>query len=461
MLPQAVSDYLAAHRDSHLETLFELLRFPSIANVDGDRDACGPCAEWLARHLTDLGFSAEVMPGEGKPNVFAFAPAVESADRAPTVLIYGHYDVQPADPLDQWHSDPFEPVVRDGCIYARGANDDKGQLFAYLMALEAWRNTVGLPVNVKVFIEGEEEIGSPHLEPFMAAHTDLLSADAAVIGDFPFFARDVPSITYALRGLVYAELVLRGPGRDIHSGEYGGAVANPINCLAAMIAAMHDASGRVMLPGFYDDVLPLTDAERQAWASLGFDEAAAAAALDVPDGVFGGGESDLPALERLWARPTLDCNGIVGGYTQPGAKTVIPAEASAKISMRLVSNQDPGRIQDGLRAFVSEHTPPGVRAELTFHAASRPVMLATDYPAISAAREAVTEAFGKAPVLVRCGASVPVTELIQRLLGLDAALMGFGLPDDNLHGPNEHFALDQLYRGSLAAAAFLQALRAP
>ncbi|MCE5278672.1 MAG: dipeptidase [Planctomycetaceae bacterium] len=457
MLAPAVAEYLITHRSRHLDELMDLLRFPSIANVSGDADACTPCAQWLAQRLIAAGCSARVVPTTGKPNVLAHAPAAAGPD-APRVLIYGHYDVQPADPLDQWTSPPFEPAVRGGAVYARGANDNKGQLFTHVMAIEAWQRTLGLPVNVTLLLEGEEEIGSPDLEPFILEHKDELSADAAVISDSSFFADGIPSITYALRGLVYAELTLTGPNRDIHSGEYGGAAANPVNALTAMIASLHDASGRVTLKGFYDDVLPLTDAERRAWETLPFDESAMATFLGVRDGRLGGGEKNLPALQRLWARPTLDCNGIVGGYTGKGSKTIIPARASAKFSMRLVANQNPWKIEQALAEFVAANTPPGLASDLVFHASSRPVMLATQSPSMTAAQAAVSEAFGKSPVLIRCGASVPVTELIQRVLGLDAVLMGFGLPEDNLHSPNEHFKLDQLYRGSIASAALLEHL---
>ena len=451
MLPTAVSLYLESQRPQYLAKLFELLRIPSIANRDDD--GCPRAAQWLADHLASLGLSARVCPTEGKPAVLA---ELHVDDAAPTLLIYGHYDVQPPEPLELWQSPAFEPQIRDGCIYARGANDDKGQLFTHLMAIEAWQRAGGPPVNLKLFIEGEEEVGSPSLEAFLAAHGSELAADAAVISDSSFFAEGHPSITYALRGLAYVELTLRGPNRDIHSGLYGGAVANPVNGLARIIAALHDANGRVTIEGFYDDVRPLTSRERQAWEALGYDAAADAADLGVS--CLGGGEADLPALERLWARPTLDCNGIVGGYTGAGSKTIIPAQASAKISMRLVADQCPEKIIASLRRFVAERTPAGLTAELAVYAASRPVVLATDTPAMAAARSAMAAAFGTDATLIRCGASVPVTELFQRLLGLDAVLMGFGLPADRLHSPNERFALGQLYRGAEAAAMFMQNL---
>ena len=453
MLGRDVSSYLEAEREKHLAKLFELLRFPSIANIRGAGDQCGRCAAWLAEYLTGLGLKADVLSAEGKPNVIA---TFEVSSDVPTLLIYGHYDVQPPDPLELWDSDPFEPVVTDGCIYARGASDNKGQLFAHLMAIEALRQTTHLPVNLKLFIEGEEEIGSPHLERFISAHADLLAADAVVISDSSFFAEAVPSITYALRGLVYVELTVTGPAGDVHSGQYGGLVRNPANALAAMVASMHGADGRITIKGFYDDVLPVTEAEKRLWASLPFDEEQFAASLGLE--ALTGGEDGYTALERRWARPTLDCNGIVGGYTQAGAKTIIPARASAKISMRLVANQDPEKVAGGFKRFVAANTPPGVRSEVRVSVKARPVMLSTDSAAVRAAKAAMKEAFDAEVALVRSGASVPVTELIQRLLGLDAVLMGFGLPDDGVHGPNENLKLDQLWRGSVASAAMMHNL---
>ena len=452
MLNEAVSSYLRRHRQQHLQTLCDLLRMGSIANVTGDDDACARCAQWLADYLTGLGMTARVASAaKGKPNVVA---SLHVGDDKPTLLIYGHYDVQPPDPLDEWTSPPFEPTVRDGVLYARGASDDKGQLFAHLMAVEAWQEAGGgLPLNIKVFLEGEEEIGSPNVEAFLADHAEELSADALVVSDSAFFAPGLPSITTALRGLVYFELTVIGPNRDLHSGMYGGAVANPLNALTAMVAALGDAEGRVTVPGFYDDVRALTDAQREAWAALPFDAAQYAASLGV--GALGGGERAYPPLERLWARPTLDCHGIVGGYAEAGSKTVLPARATAKLSCRLVADQNPDTIVAGLEQFVADHTPAGVTASLSVHAKARPVSVPADSPAMTAARDALAEAFGQSTALIACGASIPITELFQRVLGLDAVLMGFGLPDDNLHSPNEKFDLEQLYRGAEAAAAFM------
>ena len=451
MLPKEIIDYLAANRGRHLEELFELLRYPSVSSQGERRADSLACAERVAGHLRDLGFEAELRPWRQRPVLIARWAGNVQTER--TVLLYGHYDVQPPEPLEQWDSPPFEPTIRDGAIYARGANDDKGQFFAHVKAVEAFvRAGGGLPLNVIFFIEGEEEIGSPELEKFVAANAADLKADYAVVSDSEFFAAGLPSITYGLRGLAYLELTLTGPAGDLHSGLHGGPVVNPLNALARMIAAMHDEAGRVTLGGFYDDVLPLTEPEREAWAKLPFDESAYAATIGAD---LAGGEAGRSVLERRWARPTLDVNGIVGGYQGEGAKTVIPSAATAKISMRLVPDQRPEKVVAAFRKWVAENTPAGVRAEVKVSAEARPVLVPPESPAMAAAREALTEAFGGEVAMIRNGASVPITELIQRVLGVEPILMGFGLPDDNLHAPNEHFAVEQFERGRVASAAML------
>lgn len=450
MLDKDVSDYLQSHRDQHLSALSDLLGIPSLANLDDGN--CEKCADWLAKYLGNAGMETQILSTSGKPCVVA---KYHTSDNLPTVLIYGHYDVQPPDPLDLWASPPFEATVRNGNLYARGANDDKGQLFAHIMAVEAWLQTHGkLPVNVTLLLEGEEEIGSPTIERFIVEHKELLAADAAVISDSEFFAPGVPSITYALRGIAYVELKVTGAEADCHSGLHGGALANPINALAKIIAAMHDDNGHVTIPGFYDDVLPTSDAEREAWTALPFDEIAYAAEHGVK--TLAGGEQDRSLFERLWSRPTLDCNGITGGFTGQGIKTIIPSEASTKVTMRLTNDQKPGKIAEGFKQFVAQHTPPGVTVTVTVNPGANPVLLKTDTPEMQAACHALTEAFGNEVAMTRCGASIPITEVIQRIMGLDAILMGFGLPDDNLHAPNEKFSLEQLWLGSQASAAFLQ-----
>jgi len=449
MLSDATKHYLESHKREHLAELLELLAIPSIS-LNSD-DGCDRAAAWLERRLRGLGMKAQVLRTGGKSNVIA---DLRVADGLPTVLFYGHYDVQAAEPLNLWESPPFRPEVRDGWIYARGADDDKGQLYTHLMAVEAMLRTDGLPVNVRIFLEGEEELGSPGLESFIEAHRDPLACDAAVVSDSAFFARDTPSVTYAFRGLVCVELTLTGPGTDLHSGHYGGAVTNPVNALAAMIAGMHDESGRVALNGFYRDVSEAGEQEVRAWRRLGFDEARLAEELKVES--LSGGEKSRGVLERLWSRPTLDCNGISGGGTGKDARTIVPATAMAMISMRLVPDQDPDRAVECFRRFIAHHTPPGIKARVRVTAKARPLLLDWNSPALKAACQACAEAFGAEPALIRSGCSVPVTDLLHRLLGADLALLSFGLPEDHIHGPNERFPLEHLYRGAAAVAAFMQ-----
>ena len=452
MLPQVVKQYLDSHRQQNLDKFFELVRIPSIANRnDGN---CLKAAQWLVKFLTDLGVRAKIVQSGGQPVVLGEAHASPSA---PTVLIYGHYDVQPPEPLELWETAPFEPVVRDGAIYARGANDDKGQMFTHLMALEAYvRTGTPLPVNITFLIEGEEENGSPTLEEFIRTHAAQLKADATLVSDSEFFAPGVPAITYALRGVSHYELSVEEADHDVHSGLNGGALRNPLHAVAEMIASLHDADGRITIEGFYDNVLPLSTAERESWKKLPFDEPEYARSLGVD--FLGGGEKGFTVLERLWARPTLDINGMIGGYTGPGGKTIIPARASAKISIRTVPNQDPVKIAQSLEKYIRDRTPKGMKSKLEISSLNRPVMLKMDSPAMQAARNALQFAFGAQTAMIRCGASVPVAEMFQRLLSQDAVMMGFGLPDDRLHSPNERFRLEQFYNGALASAAVLAEL---
>jgi acetylornithine deacetylase/succinyl-diaminopimelate desuccinylase-like protein len=455
MLDPAVAAYLEEHKDDHLSGLLELLAFPSVANVRADaagNDACLDCARWLQSRFEKLGFSAKLLEARGKPNLLAWSSVRSDL---PTVLIYGHYDVQPPDPLELWDSEPFSPEVRDGAIFARGANDNKGQFWAHFCALKAWLGARGeLPVNVKFFLEGEEEIGSPHLESFLSEHRDLLRADACLVSDSEFFAADLPSITYSLRGIACYEIRLRGPQADVHSGIHGGAVTNPATALCRLVGGLHDGAGRVTLEGFYDRVIELTDDEKRRWAQLPFD--AEAYRRDLGVDALGGGEDALGVLERRWGRPALDVNGLAGGYGGQGSKTIIPAEAVAKVSVRMVPDQDPDEIFASLREYVAANTPGGCRSSVVAQGAGRAVRLAKDSPAMQAGIEAMTEAFGRAPALIGCGASVPITELFQRILGLDAVMLGYGLPDDRIHSPNERFRLEQLWGGARATASFLE-----
>jgi acetylornithine deacetylase/succinyl-diaminopimelate desuccinylase-like protein len=372
----------------------------------------------------------------------------------PTVLIYGHYDVQPVDPLDQWTSPPFEATVRDNELFARGAADDKGQLFAHLKAIEAHlRQTGTLPVNVKILLEGEEEVGSPNLDPFIRQNRDLLSADVVVISDTPMIERGVPSICYGLRGLSYFQIDLRGSKSDLHSGSFGGAVANPAFVLAQVLAQMKDRSGHVKIPGFYDDVLAVTDEERAEIRRLPFNETQYRLDLGAPR-LFG--ESGFTTLERVWTRPTFEVNGLLAGFTGEGSKTVIPAAAMAKVSMRLVPNQDPDRIAELFEAFVRKVTPKTVELKVTRMHGGRPWKTEIDNPFVQAAARAFEIGFGKRPVYTREGGSIPIVSTFQQELGAPTVLFGLGVPDENAHAPNEKLDLGNFFGGILSSAYLLQ-----
>ncbi len=369
--------------------------------------------------------------------------------------MYGHYDVQPPEPLELWRSPPFEPTVRPTetgaeAVYARGAVDDKGQVWAHVEALTAWQAHGGPPVNVTLLVEGEEEIGSEHLEAFVREHAGRLRADIAVVSDTNQFADGLPAITYGLRGLCYAEVTITGPDHDLHSGLYGGAVPNPANVLCEFVASLHHPDGRVNLPNFYGDVVPLTDAERAAWRLLPFAEADFAAGVGIP---AGSGETGYSSLERKWARPTCDVNGLTAGYQGPGAKTVIGSVASAKVSMRLVPNQDPAKIQAAFEKALRERLPSNVKHAVQWFGASAPVLVPIDSRPTKLAADALTIGFGQPSTFMREGGSIPVVELLKRTLGVDTLLVGFGLPDDRVHSPNEKFNLSALHGGTRTAAA--------
>ena len=449
-MPQV--DQILQHVDAELdrsrENLFALLRIPSISAQPDHTQDCLRAAEWLRDQFTGLGFVAGLRSTPGHPVVLAHHPG--PADyRGPHVLFYGHYDVQPPEPLDLWTSPPFEPHLSDGPrgkrIVGRGAVDDKGQVMMFLEALRAWHMAGGgIPARLTVLIEGEEEVGSVNLEPFLTANKASLGCDLALISDTNMWDIDTPALTTRLRGLVYTEITLRGPSRDLHSGLFGGSALNPINVLTRMLGELHDAEGRVQIPGFYDGVKPLAAEQARQWAALGFDETAflAEIGLSAPSG-----ETDRPALERLWARPTADINGIWGGYAGPGSKTVIAAQASAKLSFRLVPGQEPSAVIDGLQRFLAERTPPGAQLEVQVHGASPGMEVPTDSPWVAAAAAALAEEFGKPAVLTGSGGSIPVVEALRRHLGIDSLLMGFGLEDDQIHSPNEKFELRCFHHG--------------
>jgi acetylornithine deacetylase/succinyl-diaminopimelate desuccinylase-like protein len=449
---ERVFEQIEQKRHSSLQSLVELLRIPSVSTQPVHEPDVRRCAEWLAERFGQIGLTAQVLPTGGHPVVVARTP--HRPDR-PTVLIYGHYDVQPPDPLELWKSPPFDPQVRRGAVYARGASDDKGQVWAHVAAAEAWQAQGGPPVNLVFLIEGEEEIGSEHLGAFLKAHRDELKADLALISDTSQFCRGVPSITYGLRGLVYMEVKLTAADHDLHSGLYGGAVPNPANVLCRLLSTLHDRDGRVNLEGFYDDVLPLADAEREMWRNLPFDEKLFVDELKLTELC---GEEGFSTLERRWARPTLDINGLSSGYEGPGAKTIIPRSATAKVSMRLVPNQDPHRIQQTFEQSMRSRCPSYVKIEFTSYGAAEPVLVPRESRAMQLAAEAVQAGFGRRPTLTREGGTIPVVALIKSVLEIDTILVGFGLPDDRIHSPNEKLDLDCLHNGTRTAAALYERL---
>jgi acetylornithine deacetylase/succinyl-diaminopimelate desuccinylase-like protein len=442
-----VDAYLNAHRAEFEKQLKALLRIPSVsAQPDHDADT-RKAAEFVRDDLRTMGVPAELIPTKRHPIVYG-----ERCDQPgkPTLLVYGHYDVQPPEPLEPWLSPPFEPTERDGNLYARGATDDKGQMFTHLKAAEAWLKTVGsLPVNVKFLIEGEEEIGGANLEAFVAENRDRLKCDYAVISDTSQFAPGIPAITYGLKGLAYFEIIVRGAQTDLHSGTFGGAVANPCNALAVILASLKGADGRIRIAGFYDSVRPLEDWERAEFAKLPFSESEFQAKLGVPSLE---GELGYTTLERRWARPTCDVNGLYGGYQGPGPKTVLPSLAGAKLSFRLVPDQDPATVGRQFRDHVRAVCPPGVTYEIIDHHGAPAVLVGVDSPGVHAAARAIEAGFGTKPVFMREGGSIPVVGLLKTQLGVDTLLLGWGQTDDNLHGPNEKFCVADFHRGIKASA---------
>jgi acetylornithine deacetylase/succinyl-diaminopimelate desuccinylase-like protein len=435
------------------EELSEFLAIPSISTAEEHKQDVQKCADWLQAHLERIGMQKVVQyPTKGHPIVYA--EWLGAGEDKPTVLFYGHYDVQPVDPLNLWTNPPFEPTVRDGKIFARGATDDKGQVFLHIKCIEAWLAVRGnLPVNVKLLIEGEEEIGSMNLEPFVNENQELLSNSAVVISDTAMYQKGQPSIVVGLRGLCYMEVHVTGPNRDLHSGVYGGAVQNPVNALATIIAKLKDEFGRIQIPGFYDDVVELTLEERAEFTALGNNDSAMMNDLQVQE-LFG--EDGFTTLERIGARPTLDVNGMIGGFTGQGAKTVLPSKASAKISMRLVANQDTNDIADKFKKYVETIAPKGISVEVDLHHGANPVLVPRNNQAIASAHKALERAFGKTPVYTREGGSIPITLLFSTILKSPVVLMGFGLNTENLHSPDEHFDLENFHTGIIASAMFYE-----
>jgi acetylornithine deacetylase/succinyl-diaminopimelate desuccinylase-like protein len=437
-----LSTYFAEHKERFLNELFELLRIPSVSADSNFKPDMRRAAEFVRDKLTAAGLdNAALHETPGHPVVYA-EKLID--DSLPTVLVYGHYDVQPADPYELWNTPPFEPTIRNERIYARGSCDDKGQFYMHVKALEAMLATDGLPCNVKVMIEGEEEIGSDHLGNFVAANRDKLKCDVILISDTSIIANDVPSIEAGLRGLSYVEVEVVGPNRDLHSGVYGGAVHNPLNVLCQMIASLHDEKGRITIPGFYDKVDELTTEERAALAEAPFDEEEYKRDLNLK-AVFG--EEGYSSPERASIRPTLDVNGIWGGYIGEGAKTVLPGKAQAKISMRLVPRQDPDEITELFTKHFLSIAPPTVTVTVTPHHGGQPYVTPTDSVEFEAARRAFREAWGKEAIPTRGGGSIPIVALFEQELGVKSILMGFGLDIDALHSPNESYGLFNFYKG--------------
>lgn len=443
-----VLDCIEARREQSLDDLCQLLRIPS---VSADTEYSGDvrrAADWLVDHLAGFGLQTELIETAGHPMVYAETPPVPGA---PIALVYGHYDVQPPDPIEEWTSPPFEPTERDGNLFARGATDDKGQMLTHVKSVQAWMQAAaGLPLQVKLLIEGEEEVGSENLERYLATNAEKLACDCVVISDTAQFAPGVPAITYGLRGIAYYEIHLTGPNTDLHSGVFGGAVTNPALALSKMLAALVDENGRVQIPGFYDDVTPLSDRERQEFRELPFDEGKFKQQLDV-SGLTG--EADYSTLERRWARPSCDINGIWGGYQGEGAKTVLPGRAGAKFSFRLVPNQDPKQVTAGLRALLEPLVPPGIKMELIDYHGAPGIAMPLDSPYLAAAADAIEAGFGSRPVFIREGGSIPIVNTFADRLQADVLLLGWGQNDDNLHAPNEKFSIEDFHRGTLASAA--------
>jgi acetylornithine deacetylase/succinyl-diaminopimelate desuccinylase-like protein len=444
----AVIDFINTSRDRYLQELTEYLAIPSVSALAEHAGDMRRCADWTADHLRTIGIqNVRVIDTPGHPVVYG---DWLNAPGAPTVLFYGHYDVQPVDPLELWTSPPFEATVRDNELFARGATDDKGQLFVHVKALEAHlRQTGTLPINVRIVFEGEEEIGSPNLEQFIRDHRDELACDVVVVSDTGMFDKGVPSICYGLRGLSYFQIDLRGTAGDLHSGSFGGAVANPAFVLAQVLAQMKDRGGHVKIPGFYDDVRELTEREREEFKRLPFNEKQYRKNLGAPKLH---GETGYSTLERTWARPTFEVNGLLSGFTGEGAKTVIPATAMAKISMRLVPNQDPDKIAALFEAYVKKVTPKSVELKVTRMHGGKPWMTELDNVYVQAAARAIEQGFNRTPVYTREGGSIPVVSTFQSELNAPTVLFGLGLPDENAHAPNEKLDLGNFFGGIIAAA---------
>ncbi len=440
---QNVLGFVSSNEARYLQELKNFIAIPSVSTAPEHKADIEYCAQWLTDHLTSIGMeNARIFPTKGHPIVYAdwlHAPG------KPTILIYGHYDVQPVDPIELWTSPPFEATVRGNRMFARGTADDKGQVFIHLKGIEAYLRVMGsLPLNVKMILEGEEEIGSEHLGEFVKENKELLRGDLVVISDTAIFAEGVPSLCYGLRGLSYMQIEMTGPNKDLHSGSFGGSVHNPIQALSEMVASLHDKKGRVAIPGFYKDVRPLTKAERLAYRKLPWSDTKYAKQLGV-DKLYG--EAGFTTLERLWARPTLECNGIWGGFTGEGAKTVLPSKAFAKISMRLVPDQNSEKIAKLFERHIRSIAPKTVKVSVRSLHGGEPAITPLDSPGVEAGIRALEKGFGKKPLYQREGGSIPIVVQFKKLLGQDTLLLGFGVPDENAHAPDEFINLDNFFSG--------------
>lgn len=444
-----ILEYLEQNDQLHIDQLCDFLRIPSISSISDHNDDVRKAAVFVFDELKELGLEAELIETAGHPLVYA---QTEQRPDRKTLLFYGHYDVQPVDPLDLWKSPPFEPLIENDIIYARGACDDKGQLYTHLKALEAYiKLGIDLPVNVKFIIEGEEECGGPAIYEFTEKNTEKLACDAVIVSDTSLYDEKTPAICYSLKGLAYMQIDLEGPGMDLHSGSFGGTVQNPGNALCEIIAGLKNADGVVQIPGFYDDVQELDQAEKDEFASLNYSDDVLCADTGAP-GPFG--EKGFTTLERMWARPTLDVNGLWGGYAGEGAKTIVPAKAGAKVSMRLVPNQDPKKIAKLFQDHVESIAPEGVKVTVTDLHGAQAVMVPRDSEMMQAGMRAMEHGFGKRPVFIREGGSIPIVGTFQDCLKTPVLLLGYGLPNDNIHSPNEKFHLEN-YRNGIRTSAWL------
>jgi len=444
-------NYLEANKNQHLEEMIECLKMETVSADPGKEEEIRRCGDWFVEKLKKIGFeNAKLNDTGGLPAVYA--DWLHAGEDKPTILFYGHYDVQPAEPLDLWKTPPFEPVVRDGRIYGRGTADDKGQVMLHIFALEAILKTQGrLPINVKIFLESEEEGGKGGTVNFVNDNRKLLACDVVMLSDTSWITEDIPSVMYGLRGIAYFEVNVKGPNRDLHSGRFGGLVFNPLSAMSQIVARLHDENGRIAIPGFYDDVLELEEAERKEFAKLGNNEDELKKYLDVK---VLGGEKGFTTYERVWGRPTLDLNGIWGGYTKEGGKTIIPSEGNFKVSMRLVPNQTVEKVCKLFESYIKKICPLGVTAEVKYLHGGGPVLVPPGNPYLLLAKKAMEQAFNKSALLIREGASVPIASTFKDALKAEPIMMGFDVPTGNIHAPNENLILENFYKGMKAAMYF-------